>query len=943
MKAKILLLFSCLILSVGVFASVQTQELDLTTFTTYGTSTYDNPSSQTFTANSWAGIHKWYGESSPFETTGYTQLILELPSTQPQKVLLKVDYTDGTSYKVVIPTTSTIGVLELDATPIKDIIINNYSSTDGVTIALSRLYLSGEKGKAVLDDIYSGTTDHENWKWNNRVVLASSNFADAEAGSRITVEYTLGSDVSMEYPTSYQYKFHFAVDEYLSSNAADLNASHILGLESGSNHYTFTLNATDAARLKTDGFYISGYNIKTQKVTLINYYNTYAIEKVLESGSVDMAWSDQWNQPADIISSLQVGDVMKITASGRNYDANVDGLQWPQAHISWDGTGDGKSVSQGFWNISEFPHVWSHTLTADEVTAIKAANNLALRGNNVTVTKWTLTQTNVMSRDDETASSANTVIWEGSQEIDWSCEGCGKYLQISGSTLTSLSAGQELRFHYTGTSEDNRQAGAIYNWGNEYILDGGTWRSLDKGASCFVYTLSADNVTNIQSHNLIVSGTGITLTKIEAYTPLAVQTISNDITLSGENIVLNDVSVSTSGTLTVANTVQCYDLSINAANGASAQVINPNNLTVNGKVYFDLQLDPSGTVNTNQWYAFSVPFQADVTAIQGKRGGAYVALTEGFANDYLVLYYNGSGWAEQHSGNLTPGNLYMIGLNPSVNDLRFVKSSGNIQGDASISLSAGWNALGNTQVRHVDASAEGLSYVQVYNSASDNYTTCALNTTSFVVGSAFFAQTESAGTLTLGDASHSVLKAPRHAFSTSDSRTVLLQIAGDNLFVEVSDDAEDTYIIGRDLHKLGNLTSARTPLMWAEAYDDKLCAVNIRETNGVAEVPVSFYSPANGTQTITLMSDIEDGVSINILHDGAVVCNFDETDSQTMALNKGANTGYVLRISEKAKVPTDITNISAEMSAKRYDILGREVNADYRGIVIENGKKILCY
>ena len=759
MKAKILLLFSCLILSVGVFASEQTQELDLTTFTTYGTCNYDNPASKTFTANRWSGIHKNYGTSSPLTHDGYSQLILELPSMQPQKVLLKVEYTDDSSYKIEIPTTSTIGVLELDDKPVKNIIINNYSGVDNVTIVLDRLYLRSNTRKAIPVEIYSGTNDHVNWK--NNLSFGNTYFADVEAGSKIRIDYTLGSDEEVQYTTSYQYKFCFNTTNATLESYDAYRDGDIIKLPNDiATHYIFTLNADDAANLKTYGFYMGGYNVKTTKVTLINYYDTYATEKVLESGSVDMAWSDQWNQPADVISSLQAGDVMKITASGRNYDATEgSGRQWPQVHISWNGTGEGKSVSQGYWSISEFPHVWSHTLTADEVTAIKATNNLALRGNNVTVTKWTLTQTNVMSRDDETSTTANNVIWEGPQTIDWNNSG---YVQIAGSTLTSLAEGQELRFYYTGTGE-TRRAGAQWRWGENnvtYFIDGTDkdWLHLEMGNNCFTYTLTSEMITNIQSDKLLVTGIGIKLTKIEVYTPSQETTISNDITLSGENIVLNDVSVSTSGTLTVANTVECYDFSINAANGASAQVINPNNLTVNGNVYFDLQLDPSGTVNTNQWYAFSVPFQADVAAIMGKKNGAYVALVEGLENEYLVLSYDGTGWAQMHEGNLTPGNLYMIGLNPSVNDLRFVKAASDpIQGETSISLNAGWNALGNTQVRHVDASAEGLSYVQVYNSASDNYTTCALNATSFVVGSAFFAQAESDGTLTLGDASHSVL------------------------------------------------------------------------------------------------------------------------------------------------------------------------------------------
>ena len=940
MKAKILLLFSCLLLSVGVFASVQKRDLDVS-FTAWDDKniTY-TPETKTFAFSaSWAGgsIIPW----ESFSHEGYTQLYVKFASVPQGKIHITVTYSDNTNenpHKTTVKFKSNYCIVELNETNIISISIQNDSEVASHSVALEELCLRGETGKAdTSGNLLNENKDLGNWSFDNRYTFDAADFANAQEGSRLKIDYTLSSEAT-GLGNYHQLAFYYSDNTTKFSSNAFALENGVLGLSDGS-YYFLTLNDADITAIKTGGCYISGYNVTITGVRLTDYYEQYETEQVLESSASgkEINYGQNWNQSLDIINSLAEGDKLRLSVSSKNSNSSTVRFSW--------GANDGNYVATTLGSSFTPPCVVEHMLTGAEVTAIQSAQKLYISGGTYTATKWTLVKTTTPGRG-ETSTTANNVIWEGSQTIDWNNSG---YVQIEGSTLTSLVEGQELRFYYTGTGE-TRRAGAQWRWGTSnpsvtYFLDGTDkdWLHLEMGNNCFTYTLTSEMITNIHSDKLLVTGTGITLTKIEAYTPSAVQTISNDITLSGENIVLNDVSVSTSGTLTVANTVQCYDLSINAANGASAQVINPNNLTVNGKVYFDLQLDPSGTVNTNQWYAFSVPFQADVTAIQGKRGGAYVALTEGFANDYLVLYYNGSGWAEQHSGNLTPGNLYMIGLNPSVNDLRFVKSSGNIQGDASISLSAGWNALGNTQVRHVDASAEGLSYVQVYNSASDNYTTCALNTTSFVVGSAFFAQTESAGTLTLGDASHSVLKAPRHAFSTSDSRTVLLQIAGDNLFVEVSDDAEDTYIIGRDLHKLGNLTSARTPLMWAEAYDDKLCAVNIRETNGVAEVPVSFYSPANGTQTITLMSDIEDGVSINILHDGAVVCNFDETDSQTMALNKGANTGYVLRISEKAKVPTDITNISAEMSAKRYDILGREVNADYRGIVIENGKKILCY
>ena len=408
--------------------------------------------------------------------------------------------------------------------------------------------------------------------------------------------------------------------------------------------------------------------------------------------------------------------------------------------------------------------------------------------------------------------------------------------------------------------------------------------------------------------------------------------IDKAITINGNNHAIGNLTVKTEGDLTLSGALTVNDFSIYGKAGntttpaASGQVRNATNLTVNGEAYFLYTVDPNGHVQYG-WYDFTVPFRVNVmTGIKGIQEGE---LNEDFVNerDYAVMEHLGEKQAageyayKKFRGVMEPCRLYSITLDPrnNYNTIRFQKADGDLVAGNEVALNsyssavddkhANWNGVGNGTLHHADA---GLSVatIQVYQSGNKTFLPVDRTQYSLVIGSAFMVQ--ETGTMTLNQATHDKLLAPRRAASVQPTA---IQIASegqpfsDQLFISADETAGQGYNQGVDVAKAGNIGNVNVPQIWTNAYNSKLCAHEAQLINGEASYTLSLYAPANGTYTLT-SKNIPEGYTLYLTQNGNKI--WDMSERYVLDLTKGTATEYGLLLVENYKMPTAIENIGSK-------------------------------
>lgn len=409
--------------------------------------------------------------------------------------------------------------------------------------------------------------------------------------------------------------------------------------------------------------------------------------------------------------------------------------------------------------------------------------------------------------------------------------------------------------------------------------------------------------------------------------------ISKSITLDGQGKTIKNLIVKSNGDITITGGLSVVnDFVIETMNGVSGQYRElGGQLQITGTASMDKSLDPSGIVSPKKWYAFSVPFPVSLeNGIYRKSGDQIIKMVYG--DQYYVQEYDGAKRASTGSGwvmtdvksTLQPGKFYIFASN-GYNDVRFVKTEGSplVSSQTTLSVSefasakikdTGWNGLANTQLFHVDVNSD-VMFAQVYKNGAKEYLTVSLLDESFVVGVPFFIQ-QGNGMSSVLDLTKRTRNSLRDASENINSiYNLRIATAGgemsDQLFVSANESASESYVIGKDVEKMGTPTSASTAQLWCVDYDNmNLSVYEAKLKDGAAHLAFRMYAPAAGNYSLYLNTNKipNDGSTLYLLKDGVAVHNFNNDGEYSFASSKGLISNYELLI----KAADDITTVVSE-------------------------------
>ena len=366
--------------------------------------------------------------------------------------------------------------------------------------------------------------------------------------------------------------------------------------------------------------------------------------------------------------------------------------------------------------------------------------------------------------------------------------------------------------------------------------------------------------------------------------------------------------------------------------GADKLVGTNEEATNNIPVSFDLTRGAGKVFKHHTWYAFSVPFTVDPATILFD-GVTMQYHTESKKDDYEILYYNGNEralhgktancWvkAETADENLVPGRFYMIAITKrDVTTIRFPKVAGTALLTNSVNVSdytsanstdANWNGIANPALYHANMDAIGSSehYAFTYNpdfeDPTNAYQRITLNTENIKLGTPFFVQAPATKSVVVEPVSGSSA-APRRTKANTGNENGRFKVtiapagekATDNVIVRADEDKEeDTYIIGKDLVRMG--MSKIRPQLWVNRYDEKLCVNVIAPTNGQAEYPLGIFAPADGEYTIRVAERSNEETTLYLTYDGRAIWNLSYGE-YVASLEQGNDSHYGLRLVQKA-------------------------------------------
>ncbi len=451
----------------------------------------------------------------------------------------------------------------------------------------------------------------------------------------------------------------------------------------------------------------------------------------------------------------------------------------------------------------------------------------------------------------------------------------------------------------------------------DYIVEIQTDVVLTSNVSVYSLTIDEGATLTIADGGVLTVGDGNTMQK-GVYGNLHVAK-NGQLKLGAGTVIINDFILDAA-------------LSDNQHNGISGQVLNSQNLVVDGEAYFDLTLDQSGACSPG-WYDFAVPFPVSTTSGVSRWENGVLNNNLKIETNYAIMNHSETvrstgnyPWKKYH-GIMQPNESYTITIDNVYPVYRFRKVAGAaINTNKVISVQAtagaaetdrGWNGLGNGSLAISDLAESSDFKVQLYDHTDNAYSTHRAGDVRFAVGAAFFVQASSNGTVTLQESANSnkALRAqsrePRivEEFKVSFAATNGSQ-AADNLYISASEDALSEYEIGHDLVKLGTMKEAKIGQLWCTAYNMQLCDAELPLNDNQADFPISMYAPVAGTYTLSIGEAPQDA-TVYLTQDGANIWNLSFSDYE-MDLSKGTTTGYGLRIIAEEKVATGVENMKSE-------------------------------
>lgn len=387
----------------------------------------------------------------------------------------------------------------------------------------------------------------------------------------------------------------------------------------------------------------------------------------------------------------------------------------------------------------------------------------------------------------------------------------------------------------------------------------------------------------------------------------------NDKTLTGDIAIANGGSIDLQSELTATN------LYLASQAGSSSQVLNADKLTITGSAYIDITLEPNAaTASSSRWYAIAVPFDVNTeNGVFDTNNQPQVCETNvRFAQwNGEARATSGTGFQYPYCGTLEAGKLYMMTINGSNNVWRFkakesfaeiteleLTAFGN---DGTAEENKGWNAISNPSLSYAKVS-ETEGYAYLYHSETNDYTAQDLADCSFVMGSPFVVQVATNKTITFTPNATGTLHAPkqgnedaiRYVVTMTDGKTT------DYLYLTAHVDAEDQYVIGRDLGKM----RSNVPQLWTTAYNDvELAAQDALLTDNEIFYALTLSMPKAGK--VTLSANRIENADLYLMQNGYPICQLSEMPYE-LNLNKGLTKDLYFIVSPKAPLnPTNCDKI----------------------------------
>lgn len=388
-------------------------------------------------------------------------------------------------------------------------------------------------------------------------------------------------------------------------------------------------------------------------------------------------------------------------------------------------------------------------------------------------------------------------------------------------------------------------------------------------------------------------------------------------------------------------------------------------LEINGDAYFQLTLDPSGTM-TYGWYDFVLPFEVDVIGgISVVENTSNIPLE--FNKNYAVMDYsqekraeNGKYW-NKFRGTMLPGRAYTITLDDiylTWNTVLFKKKAGasitdnrSYQTECSntgIAEDCGWNGFGNGSLQHAELDVDENQKILIYDHAKMTFHEHEAKDYTIAIGTSFFMQFGSVQTVKLlaATGNDKFLAPARDGRSTEEFRLALTADGADNaadrLWVSASEEATGEYMIGHDLLKMGNPTEAKLARMWTVSNNNRLCDIELPLANNAAHCDLYLFAPQARTYSLAVEKAPQD-VVLYLTYNDRPIWNLTMSPYE-FDLEQGTTEGYGLQlyVRQAPEVATGVDGVQdAEIGARKVLINDKIYLITPEGAIFSvTGKKI---
>ena len=381
-------------------------------------------------------------------------------------------------------------------------------------------------------------------------------------------------------------------------------------------------------------------------------------------------------------------------------------------------------------------------------------------------------------------------------------------------------------------------------------------------------------------------------------------------------VLPTDLILGASGSTDLASAdVKKNDLVITSNGINSSELKGADNLTLTGEAIFRLEKNFAAQT----WYAVAVPWTVALSGIRDKSGNAFAA------NSVYVLEFDANAYAtadrvggrtdywhflDQNGHDMQPGKLYMIWFRNAQTAVEFHKKAGAsiwttstsvALADGSNANQSNWNAIANPALYHADLSTGAADGDVLKYNGNDSYVLG--STSNMIVGEPMFVQVSSPATVVavqIGGASPAPYHRAPETTTEADNRfVVVLTQAGqlnDRMIVQTAEEKADTYVIGKDLAKMG--VSAQNAQMWINRYDAKLCKNTLALQGESVEYPLNISAPQAGEYILSATQE-RGNATLYLTRNGEAIWNLSESD-YVMTLEQGTTAEYGLRVSVKA-------------------------------------------